>query len=240
MRKKEILKINKSLKQMLDIDSLGFRDEDIYESTTALMKEKNNLTSSVQYYFYVSKYKDLNIGGLNYGFFSSELNSILFKVYDSINTIDVKDGYIGYNRYEFTVNHRIVGEEWEDSVKKICSIIFIENGVFYEDRVALAAEMFKKHIETYILPYFESYQSLQDINDKIIEAFDESKWSNYLFGETNLKATIIMKLCNNPRYESFTKMLHDRIYNAIYNQGLTEYQNYYKTYNVLLNILSKL
>lgn len=100
--------------------------------------------------------------------------------------------------------------------------------------------MFKKHIETYVEPYFESYQSLQDINDKIIEAIPENKWSDYFFGETNLKATIIMKLCNNPRYESFTKMVHDRIYNAIYNQGFNEYQDYYKMYNVLLEHLSKL
>ncbi len=240
MRKKEILKINKSLKQMLDIDSLGFRDEDIYESTTVLMKEKNNLTSSVQYYFYVSKYKDLNIGGLNYGFFSSELNSILFKVYDSINTIDVKDGYIGYNRYEFTVNHRIVGEEWEDSVKKICSIIFIESGVFYEDRVALAAEMLKKHIETYTQPYFERYQSLQDINDKIIEAIPEDEWSNYFFGLAPFKITIIMKLCNNSRYDSYTKNFKDILYSTGYEAGIQKYQDYYKMYNVLLEHLSKL
>ncbi|MEA5139776.1 hypothetical protein [Arcicella rigui] len=239
MRKKEILKINKSLKQMLDIDSLGFRDEDIYESTTVLLKDRGNLTACILYSFYVSKYKDLKISGLSYGFFSSEINDILFKVFDSIKTTDIEGSPINH-KYEYTINHRIVGEEWYDHVKKNFSIIFIESGVFYEDRVVLFAEMFKKHIETYIEPYFESYQSLQDINDKIIEAFDESKWGDFFYGETNFRVTIIMKLCKNPRYESFTEMVNDRIYSAIYNQGLTEYQNYYKMYNVLLDILSKL
>lgn len=74
-------------------------------------------------------------------------------------------------------------------------------------KTALDIKGFEKeitsHIDTYILPFFEKFPNLQSVNDKILNSFPKEEYANYIPGQTNFKALIIMKLCNNPKYVDF-------------------------------------
>lgn len=62
-----------------------------------------------------------------------------------------------------------------------------------------------QHINTYILPFFDRVPSLQAVNDEILNKVSDKEYSNFIPGQTNFKVLIIMKLCENPKYEGFKK-----------------------------------
>lgn len=236
MKKNEIIKCRDKFKDVLNIRLLGFEAVDFYHNTS-LLKNQNDLTNKIFYGFYYSERDNfLNINGFSYSKVSVKVNTILELIASRVQLTQMtKDDIIG-DIYEHTIYGQKIRED-QDSSDLIYKIHFVENGIFYEERMVELAEMFKRHIEIYIQPFFDSLTSLQEINDKIIDKYPENEWSNYFFKHTNLKVTIIMKLCNNPRYQSFSKMISERISEALFDQGKTEYKDYYNVYCTLLKYL---
>ena len=92
-----------------------------------------------------------------------------------------------------------------------------------------------EHIDTYIIPFFEEISNLQKLNEKISQV-PQSEYCDYIYGESNLKALIIMKLCNNPKFHEFKTWLIDT-----YKQlSVTEPEQYSKDYHTVLNLIEYL
>jgi hypothetical protein len=237
MKKNEIIRYREQFKEVLNIQLLGFEAIDFYHNTS-LLKNQNDLINKIFYsFYYPEREKSLNIGGFSYSKVSIKVNTILELIASRVQLAQMtKDDIIG-DIYEHTILSRVETDEFENSMKPIGKIHFVENGIFYEERLLEVAEMFKRHIEVYIQPFFDSLTSLQEINDKIIDKYPENEWSKFFFGVTFFKVTIIMKLCNNPRYQTYSKMLKERIYDRAFNQGIISAQDNYKIYSTLLEYL---
>lgn len=70
--------------------------------------------------------------------------------------------------------------------------------------VKQTAEEVYEYLRTYHFPFFERVSSLQVVNDEIINKVPKEEYGNYIPGRfMNAKVLIIMKLCNNPRYNEF-------------------------------------
>ena len=60
-------------------------------------------------------------------------------------------------------------------------------------------------------PYWEKYSSLQVVNDEIIDGIHDDKITDYLPIFASFKKLMIMKMCNNSKYNEYI----DWIYNAL-------------------------
>lgn len=80
--------------------------------------------------------------------------------------------------------------------------------------------------DTFLHPFIDYYSDLNIINVEIIEKYTSDEWSNFIPGETIFKVLVIMKLCNNNRYNDFLTEYKSNIENAISN-GNIRYLNYY-------------
>jgi hypothetical protein len=237
MNKNEIVKFRTLFKDVLDIDSLGFNATYFYHCTS-LLKEHNDLVDKIDYdFYYPETAKSLNVGGFSYSKVSMEVNKILESIASRVQLVQMSKDDLVRDIYEPTILTKINTEEFENSMKPICEIRFVENGIFYEERMLDVTKMFKKHLEIYMQPFFDSFVSLQEINDKIIDKYPENELGDYFFKHSNLKATIIMKICDNPRYNSFTEIIKERIREAIFVQGQKQYLDYYNVYCTLLEYL---
>jgi len=55
--------------------------------------------------------------------------------------------------------------------------------------------------------YMQKYSVLQTVNDELIDKVDQMQLSEYIPYQMPLKKMIIMKLCNNPKYEEYVNWL---------------------------------
>jgi len=55
--------------------------------------------------------------------------------------------------------------------------------------------------------YMQKYSVLQTVNDELIDKVDQMQLSEYIPYQMPLKTMIIMKLCNNPKYEEYVNWL---------------------------------
>lgn len=86
-------------------------------------------------------------------------------------------------------------------------------------------------IDTVYKPLWEKYSNLQVINDELIEKIPQMGLANYISGQMHLKKMIIMKYCNNPKYEEYKQWLKSVM---IDNQGfMIDYLIFTDLYNFL-------
>ena len=92
------------------------------------------------------------------------------------------------------------------------------------------------HIKKIDLPFFNKYPTLETINQEIINKVPEEDYFEWFPGELNFKVLIIMKLCNNLKYDAFKNW----VLNA-YKKGVDidyeRYKNDFKNLNTLLDLL---
>ncbi|PAM95284.1 hypothetical protein B4N84_08400 [Flavobacterium sp. IR1] len=79
---------------------------------------------------------------------------------------------------------------------------------------------------TFLKPFINFYSDLDEINNEIIEKKSSDEWHNFIPGETIFKILIIMKLCENKKYDAFLAEYKSSIENAI-NNGNSRYIPYY-------------
>jgi hypothetical protein len=119
----------------------------------------------------------------------------------------------------------------------ISKLLFVKNKIVDEKIFKESLALFKEQLATTVLPFFDKIQTLQQVNDEILEKYDWLEWSNYISGQTMFKALIIMKLCNNAaKYRDFSLFYKERINNAI-QEGKIEYQDLFNTLVALLDYL---
>ncbi|MBA6313829.1 hypothetical protein [Cellulophaga baltica] len=92
------------------------------------------------------------------------------------------------------------------------------------------------HLKKIDLPFFNKYPTLEAINQEIINKVPEEDYFEWFPGELNFKVLIIMKLCNNLKYDAFKNWA----LNA-YKKGVDidyeRYKNDFKNLNTLLDLL---
>ncbi|WP_405399959.1 hypothetical protein [Maribacter sp. Asnod2-G09] len=92
------------------------------------------------------------------------------------------------------------------------------------------------HVDSYILPFFQKFSNIQDVNDKILNLLPIEEYANYIPGQTNFKVLIIMKLCNSSKYIDFKEWALEA-----YNQGVkinpTRYGKDHESLKALVNYL---
>ncbi|ADY30926.1 hypothetical protein [Cellulophaga lytica] len=92
------------------------------------------------------------------------------------------------------------------------------------------------YIDSYILPFFEKFYNLQDVNDKILNDLPKEEYANYIPGQTNFKVLIIMKLCNSSKYIDFKEWAL-----SAYKKGVEiNATKYGKDYEILQRLISYL
>ncbi|WP_158975052.1 hypothetical protein [Cellulophaga sp. L1A9] len=92
------------------------------------------------------------------------------------------------------------------------------------------------HIKKIDLPFFNKYPTIETINQEIINKVPEEGYFEWFPGELNFKVLIIMKLCNNLKYDEFKNWA----LNA-YKKGVDiDYERYKKDFKNLHTLLDLL
>jgi len=90
------------------------------------------------------------------------------------------------------------------------NVPIIADESFQEGNFNSLMKLIIENIKTYHLPFFDRVSSLQVVNDEIIDKVPQMELGNYIPSQyMNLKKLIIMKLCNNLKYDEFKKWLHE-------------------------------
>ncbi|WP_282142913.1 hypothetical protein [Cellulophaga baltica] len=92
------------------------------------------------------------------------------------------------------------------------------------------------HIKKIDLPFFNKYPTLEAINQEIINKVSEEDYFEWFPGASLNKIIIIMKLCNNPKYESY-KSKNISIGLQFVKQNPQMWKTKYERYISLINFL---
>ncbi|KGK30484.1 hypothetical protein [Cellulophaga sp. E6(2014)] len=92
------------------------------------------------------------------------------------------------------------------------------------------------HIKKIDLPFFNKYPTLEAINQEIINKVPEEDYFEWFPGASLNKIIIIMKLCNNPKYESY-KSKNIKIGLQFVKQNPQMWKTKYERYISLINFL---
>ena len=94
------------------------------------------------------------------------------------------------------------------------------------------------HIKNLIIPFFNKYPDITAINEKILNKVPQKDYPEWFHGKSTLKILIIMKLCNNPKY-NFYKASKEKEYLAFVNQNPAMWKPAYDTFCSLVEYLDK-
>ncbi|MDZ7933820.1 MAG: hypothetical protein U5M51_02365 [Emticicia sp.] len=82
---------------------------------------------------------------------------------------------------------------------------------------------------------FDKIRTLQQVNDEILERVDWNTYNKYISGETGAKVLIIMKLCNNPRYEAYKERSDNLIAEQLNDPNYTPYIDILKNQQIIMD-----
>jgi hypothetical protein len=234
MREKAII-FNKKLRELVHFERLGFQDyeNDDFFHTWKLKRENNSKTDVINYGFSKDKWEDdMFLLPIRLFIVFQQINKILIRIDKSnlYNFFLLEPTIIQFPKYNLEKDKYNYQQR---------DLLFVKNRVVNEQVLEKALIIFKEQLDTTVLPFFDKIQTLQDVNDEILEKVDWMEWSNYISGQATFKALIIMKLCDSEKkYQEFSQFYKERISNAI-QEGKTEYQDLYNTLVELLNYLDK-
>lgn len=231
--KQYISKFNQQLLDVVNFEQLGFQvfENDKFFYGWKLKKYINDKTDIISYGFSKDK--------RGYDVFLHPIRS--FIVFEAVNKILLN---INNQSYNFYLNDptiiQIPGFDKKDTeyYDNISKLSFVCDRVILEEIYKEALELFKEQLETTVLPFFDKIQTLQQVNDEILEKYEPREWTKYISGETMFKALIILKLCNNEvKYQEASQSHKQIIANAI-QEGHIQYQERYNTLLELLDYLN--
>jgi hypothetical protein len=243
MKKNKLKPTNNLFQDLLNIQALGFEDKfdakllSFHDVNSYLVRDKGEVLDKIFYGFRLSRDKSSSIWGIPFSLVSKEVNIILDSILSKPDLSHIQKNDIILDSYADTIINKIAINKGVDLVKEICSIRFIEDEQLNENKLRQVADLCKIYINDFMQPFFDSINSTQEINDKIIEKVEEDQWSEFFCGNTDFKTTIIMKLCNNPRYEKYSIKLKEKMYNWATKSGIQKFQEYHEIYSTLLEYL---
>lgn len=218
-----VKRFNKLLRNTVNFENLGFQDFKIdgFVFSWELHRKIGHKTDRIDYSFSKDKWGD-----------DLELNTISPRIiFEPVNKIlmNIQNNEANYFYLADPTIIKIPNFDLEEGkyVEKSRNLLFVKNRVVNEQIFEEALEVFQEQLTSNVLPFFDKIQTLQQVNDEILEKYDWLEWSNYISGQTYFKALVILKLCNNgTKYAEFSSLYKLRIESAI-KEGHTEYQDFY-------------
>ncbi len=126
--------------------------------------------------------KQITMGGVPEAYVNSKDVNIHFNRFDDIDKTTIK-------------NHFIEEKVWQAEADVFRDLPFKTKA----DKEAYLARL-QQHIEEYVLPFFELYPDLQTFHDTVLNKISFKDKIKYIPGQNNIKALIIFKLFDNPKY----------------------------------------
>jgi hypothetical protein len=209
MKKNRLKPANDQFKTLLGITGLGFEDKfpieilSSFQTSSYLIRDKGEVSDKISYEFHISGDKSSVLSGIRFSIISKEINAILDSISSKPELSYIPKYKIVLDPYEDTIIDKVIINNCEDLVREICSIKFIENEILNEQKLVQVADLCKVYINDYMQPFFDSINSLQDINDKIIEITPMEDYNDFFRNKTVSKALIVMGVCKNERFESY-------------------------------------
>lgn len=232
--------IEKKVKSLLALSDLGFHDhiEQIHGNRLySMTRRSGEAIHRIRYDFY----PPLNLEQMQFNWMRPdiifpEVNRILQEAWGGVMYTDSINQPLLSDPHETTV--------WDDRENNMAIreflkyklLFFIEDGVFYEDRLADACRYQREAIDRFMLPFFEQFGTLQAVNDQLVNPIRWEDLADRIAGQTPLKRLIIMKICENPGYLDFADMFEARIRTAV-ERSTTEYESFYAALKALRNYL---
>ncbi|WOC51179.1 hypothetical protein BPO_0532 [Bergeyella porcorum] len=81
------------------------------------------------------------------------------------------------------------------------------------------------YLDSYCVPFFSEINTVQDVNDKILDAVSFEEYDDYILGNTALKVLIIFRICNNPKYNEYKKYLENLISEQLVSPEYSSYMS---------------
>lgn len=189
-------------------------------------KENSKKTEIVTYGFGYDyrKYNPITLCKESFraGIHFKEVETIL---YNALNNSIVSNHLTTHSFYinnQFTISNVSIPSITTDTHHTI----IYENGEIKQKEFEKVMMEINNFVCDHFFPFFNEIQTLEDINNKILDKEDWKDWSNYIFGKAYFKAMIILKVVGNEEgYEKFTNMYIPRIEEGIKSrrEDLKEY-----------------
>ncbi|OCB74407.1 hypothetical protein [Flavobacterium crassostreae] len=201
----------------------GYPDSKYYEHNGALdyyRKDKNNIhwitiTLDITKKAFVDVYGQISF---------LEVTNILQKFIE-IRTNPFEKIVVNYYLYENR-------EKWTDIWKALKAASPLKT----KEDIEIFKQNISNHVDTYIVPFFEKIPDLQAVNDEILNKLSFEEYPNFISGNCTLKVLIIMKLCQNTKYEDY-KQSKDKDYKMYVNQNPSMWQSSYDAFLSLTEYL---
>jgi hypothetical protein len=142
------------------------------------------------------------------------------------------------NKNDFYTISQFPGINKENSdIRYISQIPIMIEDEFQQENFDKVTDLIVGIIKEKHIPFFEQLTDLQFVNDEIIDKVPQMELGNYIPGKyMNPKKLIIMKLCDNPKYEEFKNWLteiFEKVIKTEPDRYLEEYKNVLSTIDYL-------
>lgn len=236
MRKRETFdQVHQFVENELGIKEYGFTRLIIpnFEDRSSFVKTVNWDITNYLAVNYVTRYGETNISAiLTFYITLNEVNRIFYNVYDKFHkpifpetprsTLHSFPGLITNN---------------SDALIEMQNLVIIKENVINYSLLQICCDQIKRYIAEFVYPFFSSVNSIQVINDEIINKVPHMEVSNYLdSGNAPWLKLIIMKLCENPGYEDYKKWLEETLARLLPTNP-TMYEPMQKIYQELRQLL---
>ncbi|ANO47844.1 hypothetical protein Pf1_02390 [Flavobacterium columnare] len=219
--KKQIKELNHNLTQNVNFSSYGFSlyEEDEVDFAYKYQRKENDKIDKITYSFEKDKWREKSsLSSIGFGIVFPIINTIIENIEFEEKFYSPKDEYtvIQIPNYDKKVDYysNLIG-----------STSIIENKEINFQHYEYVKSEFINQLKENVLPFFSKFQSLQDINDKILEKEEFSNYYKYIFGETGAKVLIIMKLCNSNKYQEYKKWSDNIIAKQIADPMYEDYKD---------------
>lgn len=224
---------NEQLRDHINFESFGFQEfeNDDFFYSWKLLRKTNDKTDLISYSFSKDKWGDeLFLIPIRATIVFEKINRILL----NIDKSHLYDFYLLEPTITQFPNFNLEKDKYNYQQR---DLLFVKNGIVNGQIFEEALVVFQEHLEKNVLPFFDKIQTLQQINDEILEKYEQREWTKYIIGETMFKSLIIMKLCNNTAKYNEVRQSHKEIITNAIQEGHTQYQERYNTLVELLDYL---
>jgi hypothetical protein len=215
----EVNRLKKEIKELFAKNNLKMFDVVMDDYSIRFTINQEDRICNIYWSLFIDKFRpeEINFSNATYhsGIIFKEVNDILDKVIDE--DIETENTVTRYPNLNNSLD-----------IFFVSNVPIIANTYLQEGNFISIMKLIMHNINEYHFPFFERVSSLQVVNDEIIDKVPQMEIANYIPGQyMNIKKMIIMKLCNNPKYEEFKDWLIE-IYRKLSTENPDKYAEKFK------------
>lgn len=209
----------------------------IFKQTTPFFKDLGFLEAEFSEQFGLMRFsfqkEDLKyFVGLSFALDKIALNGMHYKItIQGVNDILSKFIDLERNSEFYTLHDYRQKSHWTAEVIKLGKELVVLKSNIDNSYSKLVTSLNK-----FVLPFFNKYPDITAVNEKILNQVPEKDYPEWIHGQSTLKILIIMKLCDNPKYEAY-KASKEKEYLFFVNQNPTMWKPAYDTFVSLVKYL---